>query len=180
MQNNIIFFCLLDKLPFEKNEMMRIAFLSVLLVVSVSSTSLIRKSLVRRQTEPEPCQAIEGFDCKCSYYRVTCTTERDLQSAVTILPQEREKYQSVELVITGERDYNVYDSTFEPVKQLYKPDADNLEFRVKFEKFTGLHLQSPGIFNRVFPDNLPANARKHLVRHRQLTSLLVFRKNNSF
>ncbi|CAF4336714.1 unnamed protein product, partial [Rotaria magnacalcarata] len=37
-----------------------------------------------------------------------------------------------------------------------------LEFRVKFEKFTGLHLSSSGIFNRVFPDNLSSNIRKHM------------------
>ena len=43
------------------------------------------------------------------------------------------------------------------------PDADNLEFRIKFEKFTALHLTSPGVFNKVFPDNAPANARKHIV-----------------
>lgn len=141
---------------------MRIAFLSLCLFISLSSASLLRKSIARRQADAENCQAIEGFDCKCSYYRVTCTTERELQSTLTIVPQEKEKYSSVELVITGQRDYNIQDSTFLPIKQLYKPDADNVEFRVKFEKFTALNLQSPGIFNRVFPDGLPSNARKYL------------------
>jgi hypothetical protein len=151
---------------------MRIALLSLLLVISVSSTSLLQKSIVRRQTEPESCQAIEGFDCKCSYHRVTCTSDRDLQSTLSIVPAAKGKYSSVELVI------NIYESTFEPVKQLYAADSDNLEFRIKFEKFTGLHLQSPGVFNRVYPDNLPSGARKHMVRNRHsasnLSSHLIF------
>lgn len=142
--------------------MLRTVFLSLILFVSLSSTSLLRKSISRRQSDAERCHAIEGFECKCTYYRVTCTTDRDLPSSITIVQSEREKYQSVELVIEGERDQNVYDYTFEPVKHLYKPDADNLEFRIKFEKFTALHLSSPGIFNRVFPDNL-SNARKSMV-----------------
>src|SRR5262249_2809996 len=75
-----------------------------------------------------------------------------------------QKYQSVELVIMAVRDINVNDNTFEPIKDLYKPDAVNVEFRVKFEKFTALQLSSPGIFNRVFPNTLHEHARKHLVR----------------
>jgi hypothetical protein len=144
--------------------MLRTALLSLILIVSLSSssTSMFGKSISRRQSDPQYCHAIEGFECKCSYYRVTCTNDRDLPSPINILQDEKNKYQSVELVITAARDINVNDQTFEPVKELYKPDADNLEFRVKFEKFTGLHLSSPGIFNRVFPDNLPSNARKHL------------------
>jgi hypothetical protein len=143
--------------------MVRTALLSLILFVSLSSSSLLRKSISRRQSEPQYCQAIEGFDCKCSYYRVTCTTDRNLPSSINILQNEKQKYQSVELVVQAEADINVNDHTFEPVKELYKPDGDNFEFRIKFEKFTALHLTSPGIFNRVFPDNLPANARKHIV-----------------
>lgn len=154
--------------------MLRAGLLSLILFVSLSSTSLLRKSISRRQSEPELCYAIEGFDCKCTYYRVTCTSERDLPQAINVLPNEKEKYQSVELVINGEREQNVYDYTFEPAKQLFKPDADHLEFRIKFEKFTGLHLSSPGIFNRVFPDNLPSNVRKVMVI---TTSYKIFFKN---
>ncbi|CAF5129200.1 unnamed protein product, partial [Rotaria socialis] len=51
--------------------MLRTVFLSLILFVALSSTSLLRKSIVRRQNEPETCHAIEGFDCKCTYYRVT-------------------------------------------------------------------------------------------------------------
>ena len=142
---------------------MRTVFLSLLLSVSLSSSSLLGKSLSRRQAEPQSCQAIEGFECKCSYYRVTCTSDRDVPQSITVLPNEAGKYQSVELVLNGEREQNVNEHTFEPVKSLYKPDADNLEFRIKFEKFSALHLSSPGLFNRVFPDNLPADARKHMV-----------------
>jgi hypothetical protein len=144
--------------------MLRTAFLSLLVVVvAVSSTSSLGKAIVRRQTESEPCQAIEGFDCKCTFFRVICTTDRDLQASISIVNSEKEKYRSVELVIAGERDYSIQASTFEPIKQLYKSDADNVEFRVKFEKFTALYLQSPSIFNKVFPDNLPVDARKHIV-----------------
>ncbi|CAF4975126.1 unnamed protein product, partial [Rotaria socialis] len=140
--------------------MLRTVFLSLILFVSLSSTSLLRKSIVRRQNEPETCHAIEGFDCKCTYYRVTCTSDRDLPSSIKVLQDEQQKYQSVELVINGERAQTVHDYTFEPVKQLYKPAADNLEFRIKFEKFSELHLSSPSIFNKVFPDNLPSTVRK--------------------
>ncbi|CAF2707964.1 unnamed protein product [Rotaria sp. Silwood2] len=140
--------------------MLRITFLSLILFVSLSSTSLLRKKISRRQSEPEYCHAIEGFDCKCTYYRVTCTSDRDLPTSINVLQNEKQKYQSVELVINGEREQNVHDYTFEPVKQLYKPDADTLEFRIKFEKFTELRLSSPSIFNRVFPDNLPSDVRK--------------------
>jgi hypothetical protein len=145
--------------------MLRTAFLSLILFVSLSSSSssLLRKSISRRQSDPQYCQAIEGFDCKCTEYRVSCTTDRDLPSSVNVLQNEKHKYQSVELVINAARDITVNDHTFEPVKQLYKPDGDNVEFRIKFEKFTALHLTSAGIFNRVYPDNLPANARKHMV-----------------
>ena len=143
--------------------MLRTAFLSLILFVSLSSTSLLRKSVSRRQSEPQHCQAIEGFDCKCSYYRVSCTTDRDLPQQISVLEGEKQKYQSVELIINGERDQNVNEYTFEPVKQLFKADADNLEFRVKFEKFTALHL-SASVFNRVYPENLPATARKNMVK----------------
>jgi len=143
--------------------MLRTTLLSLILLVSLSSTSILRKSISRRQAEPEYCQAIEGFECKCSHYRVTCTTDRALPQSLNVLPNERQKYPSVELIINGERDQTVYEYTLEPVKQLFKPDADNLEFRIKFEKFTALHLSSPGTFNRVFPDNLPSTARTHIV-----------------
>jgi hypothetical protein len=145
--------------------MLRTALLSLILFVSLStSTSPLRKSISRRQSEPQHCQAIEGFDCKCSSYRVTCTTDRSLPSEVSIVQNEKHKYQSVELVVQAEANIEVSDQTFAPVKELYKPDGDNLEFRIKFEKFTALQLSSPGIFNKVFPDNLPSNARKHLVK----------------
>lgn len=134
------------------------------LSLSLSSKSILRKSLVRRQIDAPTCNAIEGFECKCSNYRVTCTTNRDLSSSINILENEKHKYQSVELVISAASDINVNDRTFESVKEFYKYDADNLEFRIKFEKFTGLHLSSSGIFNRVFPDNLNSNARKHMVK----------------
>lgn len=143
--------------------MLRTIVLSLLLFVSLSSTSLLRKSISRRQVEPEYCQAIEGFDCKCSEYRVTCTSDRVLPRQINVLQNARQKYPSVELIINGEHEQNVYEYTFEPVQQLYKTDIDNFEFRIKFEKFTALHLAAPGIFNRVFPDQLPATARKHLV-----------------
>jgi len=146
--------------------MLRTALLLLILIVSFSSssTSIFQKQLLGRQIEPQYCNAIEGFDCKCSNYRVTCTNDREFPLQIKILDNEREKYQSVELVIKAQRDINVKDYSFEPVKGLYKRDADNLEFRVKFEKFTALHLSSPGIFNRVFANNLPQNARKHLVK----------------
>lgn len=122
----------------------------------------MRKSISRRQSDPTYCNAIDGFDCKCSHYRVTCTIDRELPSTISVLGDEKGKYQSVELVIAAQRDINVNDRTFEPVKDLYKTDNDNFEFRIKFEKFTALHLSSPAIFNRVFPDNAPANARRHI------------------
>ena len=148
-----------------------LALFSLFVLVSFSScSSSLRKSLFRRQAEPQPCHAIEGFDCKCSYYRVTCTNDRELSSPLTIVANEKGKYQSVELVITAPRDIDVTASTFEPVKELYKTDGDNLEFRLKFEKFTALHLSSPSIFNRVFPENLSSNVKKHLVT--SLVSLL--------
>jgi hypothetical protein len=144
--------------------MLRTTFLSLFLFVSLSSsTSLLRKSISRRQSEPTYCQAIEGFDCKCSPYRVTCTSDHVLPSQINVLQNEKQKYPSVELIINGAQEQHVHDYTFEPVKQLYKPDGDNFEFRIKFEKFTALHLSS-GVFNKVFPDNLPANARKNLVK----------------
>ena len=139
------------------------ALFSLLVLVSFSSSSSLRKSLFRRQAEPQYCHAIEGFDCKCSHYRVTCTNDRELSSPISVVANEKGKYQSVELVITAPRDIDVTASTFEPVKELYKTDADNLEFRLKFEKFTALHLSSPSIFNRVFPDNLSPQTKKHLV-----------------
>ncbi|CAF1134590.1 unnamed protein product [Adineta steineri] len=143
--------------------MLRTALLCLILVVSLSSsTSIIKKSLKRRQADSQHCEAITGFDCKCNFYRVTCTIDHELPSPIHIVDHEKQKYQSVELVIQAPRDIHVNDQTFEPVKELYKPDGDNLEFRIKFEKFTALHLSSPSIFNRVFPDSLPAHARKHL------------------
>jgi hypothetical protein len=149
--------------------MLRSAFLCLIIIVSVSSTSELRKSISRRQTEPEHCQAIEGFDCKCSHYRVTCTSDRDLPASLNVIQKEKQKYQSVELIVNGERDQNVYEYTFEPVKQLFKADADNLEFRIKFEKYTALHLSSPGVFNRVFPDNALPTARKHMVKSKNFS-----------
>ncbi len=147
--------------------MLRTALLSLILIVSLSSsTSMVRKSVFRRQLDPQYCYVIEGFECKCSYYRVTCTTDQDLPNPMNILPNEKNKYQSVELVVEAASDIYVTDQTFAPVKELYKPDTDNLEFRIKFEKFTALHLSSPGIFNQAFPDNLPANKRKHLVKQK--------------
>lgn len=145
--------------------MFRTVFLSLLLFVSLSSSTFLRKAISRRQAEPEYCQAIDGFDCKCSQYRLTCSSDRVLPQQISISQNERGKYPAIELTINGEQEQNVYDYTLEPVKQLFKQDGDNLEFRIKFEKFTKLHLSSSGLFNRVFPDNLPANARKHLVKN---------------
>jgi hypothetical protein len=150
--------------------MLRTALLSLILIVSLSSSTLmVRKPVFRRQLEPQYCHAIEGFECKCSGNNITCKTDRDLPNPINILPNEKNKYQSVELVVEAASDIYVDDQTFAPVKELYKPDADNLEFRIKFEKFTALHLSSPGIFNQVFPDNLPANAKKHLVKKKNDT-----------
>src|ERR1700722_14865451 len=140
--------------------MIRIALVSLVLFISLSSSakllsssSTLHKSISCQQSyDATYCQAIEGFDCKCSYYRVTCTTDRDLPNQIVAQENEKHKYHSVELVVAAERDINVNDHTFISAKELYKPDSDNVEFRVKFEKFTGLHLSSPGIFNRVFPD----------------------------
>lgn len=143
--------------------MMHRALLALIFIVSVSSASLLKKSIVRRQSDAQNCQVIQGFDCKCSHYRVTCTTDGDLQSGINVLPNQQEQYASVELVIQGEREYSIYDSTFEPIKQLYKTDVGHLDFRIKFEKFTALHLRSPGIFNRVFPDNLQSKAKTTIV-----------------
>lgn len=148
--------------------MLRTVVLSLILFASLSTASLLGKSIARRQSEPEFCQAIQGFDCKCAYYRITCTSDRELPQSLTILPNEKQKYQSVELVINGEHVQTVHDTTFEPVKELYKPEADNLEFRVKFEKFTELHLSSPSIFNRVFPDNVPSSVRKAMVKKNRM------------
>ncbi|CAF0921326.1 unnamed protein product [Adineta steineri] len=140
------------------------ALLCLLLVISLSTSSSTlakRKNLVRRQLNPQHCEAITGFDCKCSYYRVTCTIDHELPSPINIIENEKQKYQSVELVIAAPRDINVNDRTFEPIKDLYKSDGNNFEFRIKFEKFTSLRLTSPSIFNRVFPDDLPSDAQKH-------------------
>ncbi|CAF1262273.1 unnamed protein product [Rotaria sp. Silwood1] len=143
--------------------MLRTVLLSLILLVSLSSSSsILRKSLKRRQSDAPPCNAIEGFECKCSYFRVSCTTTREYPSPLKINENEKHKYQSVELVIGTAQDIHVNDRTFESVKELYKNDGDNYEFRIKFEKFTGLHLSSPGIFNRVFPDNIPQHARKQM------------------
>jgi hypothetical protein len=145
--------------------MLRTALLSLILLISLSSsTSMFRKSISRRQTESQYCNAIEGFDCKCLFDRVTCTNDRDLPSTINIIENEKHKYHTVELVITAASDINVNDQTFAPVKELYKPDGQSFEFRIKFERFTALKLSSPGIFNQVFPNNLPAGARKSLVK----------------
>jgi len=156
--------------------MLRTALLSLILfaALSSSSTSIIRKRISRRQIDPQYCHAIKGFACKCSYYRVTCTNDLQLPSPIKIFDHEKQKYQSVELIITAPCDIDVDDRTFEPIKELYKRNADNVEFRIKFERYTALHLSSPGIFNRVFPDSLPANARKHLVRLMQKTIHFVY------
>ncbi|CAF4348508.1 unnamed protein product, partial [Rotaria sordida] len=115
--------------------MLRLALLSLILFVTLSSisTSIIRKTRLRRQFDPEYCHAIEGFECKCSYYRVTCTIDDELPSPINILDNEKQKYKSVELIIRAEHDIIVNDHTFEPIKKLYKPDGDDLEFRIKFE-----------------------------------------------
>ena len=143
--------------------MLRTTFLFLFLFVSLSSSSsLLRKSISRRQSEPTNCGAIEGFECKCSTYRVTCTSERAIPQQIKVAQSEAQKYPSVELIFSGAQEQHVYEYTLEPVKQLFKSDADNLEVRIKFEKFTALHL-SASAFNRIFPDNVPANTRKSLV-----------------
>lgn len=141
------------------HKMLHTVLLSLILFVSLSS------SISRRQIyDPQYCQAIEGFECKCSSYGMTCTNDRDLPSTINIFENEKYKYESVQLIITTEHDIVVNDQTFEPVKELFKPDANNLQFSIIFEKFTGLNLASAGIFNKVFPDNLPVNAWKELVK----------------
>ncbi|CAF1145494.1 unnamed protein product [Adineta steineri] len=145
--------------------MLRIVLLFLILFVSLStsSMSIIRKDRIRRQAAPQHCEAITGFDCKCNSYRVTCTIDHELPSPINIMENEKHKYPSVELIIEASRDIYVNEHTFEPIKELYKSDGNNFEFRIKFKKFTALHLTSPSIFNRVFPDTLPSNARTHLV-----------------
>ena len=136
---------------------------------------MLRKSVVRRQSsDAQYCHAIEGFECKCSYYRATCTTDRELPSPIVISQNERHKYQTVELVITGARAVSVNEQTFAPVNELFKPDGDNFEFRVKFEAFTELRLGSPSLLNQVFPANLPAHARKQLVRRKENNFFCLF------
>jgi hypothetical protein len=141
--------------------------LSLILFVTLSSTSIIRKTRLRRQFSSEYCHVIEGFECKCLYYNVICTIDRELPSPINILDSEKRKYKSVDLIIRAHRDIIVNDHTFESIKELYKPDGDHLKFLVKFEKFTELNLSSSGIFNRVFPDNLSQNAKKHLVKQNE-------------
>ncbi|CAF1146615.1 unnamed protein product [Adineta steineri] len=144
--------------------MFRVILLFLILSVTLptSSISIIRKDRIRRQLDNQHCDAITGFDCKCSFYRVTCTIDHELPSPINIIENEKHKYQSVELIIEAPRDIHVNEYTFEPVKELYSLDGDHFEFRIKFEKFTALHLSSPSIFNRIFSDNLPSNARTHL------------------
>ncbi|CAF1210715.1 unnamed protein product [Adineta steineri] len=145
--------------------MLRIVLLFLILSVSLStsSMSIIRKNRIRRQADPQHCEAIAGFDCKCNSYRVTCTIDHELPSPINIMKNEKHKYQSVELTIAAPRNIHVNEHTFEPIEELYKSDGNNFEFRIKFEKFTALHLTSSSVFNRVFPDNLPSNSRTHLV-----------------
>ncbi|CAF4052721.1 unnamed protein product [Adineta steineri] len=144
--------------------MFRVILLFLILSVTLptSSISIIRKDRIRRQLDNQHCDAITGFDCKCSFYRVTCTIDHELPSPINIIENEKHKYQSVELIIEAPRDIHINEYTFEPVKELYSLDEDHFEFRIKFEKFTTLHLSSPSIFNRIFSDNLPSNARTHL------------------
>ncbi|CAF0849786.1 unnamed protein product [Adineta steineri] len=144
--------------------MFRVILLFLILSVTLptSSISIIRKDRIRRQLDNQHCEAITGFDCKCSFYRVICTIDHELPSPINIIANEKHKYQSVELIIEAPRDIHVNEYTFEPVKELYKLDGDHFEFRIKFEKFTALHLSSPSIFNRIFSDNFPSNARTHL------------------
>lgn len=132
------------------------------LLPNVLSSSIIEKSLKRRQADATPCVAIQGFDCKCSYYRLTCTTDRNLPSQFNVDANEKGKYQSVELVIAAQADVQVTDRTFEPIKSFFKLETDNLEFRVKFEKFLSLQLSSPGIFNNIFPETISSTVRKHI------------------
>ncbi|CAF0850138.1 unnamed protein product [Adineta steineri] len=144
--------------------MFRVILLFLILSVTLptSSISIIRKDRIRRQLDNQHCEAIRGFDCKCSFYRVTCTIDHELPSPINIIENEKHKYQSVELIIEAPRDIHVNEYTYEPVKELYSLDGDHFEFRIKFEKFTALHLSSSSIFNRIFSDNLPLNARTHL------------------
>ncbi|CAF1445360.1 unnamed protein product [Adineta ricciae] len=143
--------------------MLRTVLLSLVLLISLtSSTSIIRRKLSRRQADSPYCHAIDGFDCKCSFYRVTCTIDRAFNLPLTISDAEKHKYQTVELVISAAQNIQVDDQSFAPVKELYKEDADNVEFRLKFEGYTDLRISSPGFLNRVFPDSLPSNARKHV------------------
>ena len=133
------------------------------LVIFSSCSSSLRKSVVRRQAELRLCHAIEGFDCECSYIRVKCTIDRKWTSPWKIVANEKGKYPSVELVIDAPYDIDVNASTLEPVKELYRTGGSNLEFRLELRSFTTFHLSSPGILNRVFPDNLSPEYGKHLV-----------------
>ncbi|CAF1238449.1 unnamed protein product [Adineta ricciae] len=108
----------------------------------------------RQQLHPESLDSL--------VFLLQCTATQPFSVPVKILDTEKSKYQSVELTISEEQDIFIDDRTFEPIKELYDFTANISEFRIKFEKFTALHLMSPGIFNRVFPDNLSPNTRKHM------------------
>ncbi|CAF4885523.1 unnamed protein product, partial [Rotaria sp. Silwood1] len=132
---------------------------------SSSSSSMLWKSISRRQNEFPLCNPIEGFECLCSYSRLSCRTNHGFSLPLIISDDEKNKYESIELIISTEDEVQVNDRTFESIKQLLKTEENHLEFIIKFEKFSELRLSSPGLFNNIFPDNLSLYSQKHITFH---------------
>ncbi|CAF4877993.1 unnamed protein product, partial [Rotaria sp. Silwood1] len=132
---------------------------------SSSSSSMLWKSILRQQNEFPLCNPIEGFECLCSYSRLSCRTNHGFSLPLIISDDEKNKYESIELIISTEEEVQVNDRTFESIKQLLKTEENHLEFIIKFEKFSELRLSSPGLFNNIFPDNLSLYSQKHITFH---------------
>ncbi|CAF1341101.1 unnamed protein product [Rotaria sp. Silwood1] len=132
---------------------------------SSSSSSMLWKSILRQQNEFPLCNPIEGFECLCSYSRLSCRTNHGFSLPLIISDDEKNKYESIELIISTEDEVQVNDRTFESIKQLLKTEENHLEFIIKFEKFSELRLSSPGLFNNIFPDNLSLYSQKHITFH---------------
>ncbi|CAF1198417.1 unnamed protein product [Didymodactylos carnosus] len=126
-----------------------------MLTSSSPSLSGALRHIVRRQSDEMPCHVIDGFTCLCRQTKVTCSTSQPLQQ-ITINPNEKHKYSSVELVV-GSDSATVYGQTFTPIKELYSPTARHIDFKIKFENFTHLSLAEPSLFNNVFPDQSQAH-----------------------
>ncbi|CAF1370707.1 unnamed protein product [Rotaria sordida] len=147
--------------------MLRIILSSLILLLSLtqsssSSSSMLLKSISYRQNQFPLCNPIHGFECLCSYFRLICRTNHGFSLPLIILEDEKNKYESIELIISTEDEVKVNDQTFELIKQLFKNEGNHLEFIIKFEKFSELHLLSPGLFNNIFPDNLFSYSQKHI------------------